>query len=309
MHPSSEARLFALADVAPDASDRVPQAMHTKIKARLSAIEQSDGVRVLHACESGSRAWNFASPDSDFDVRFIYARDVAWYLSPRVERKRDVIEHPVDAVWDVNGWDVRKALMLAARSNPPLFEWLSSPIVYQKDDAALATLRAVATACFSPRAVMHHYLSMAQKTMPHLEGDAEGQVRHKKYLYALRPVFACRHVAHEIAHEARDAAGPRMPPLDFDQLRALDRETAPAAHAVPTAVHDAIDALLVRKRAAGEMATGPAITVLNTWLKAELDRLPAVCQAAPAGGFGPDDTEVRNALLDDAFRVLIGAFV
>jgi predicted nucleotidyltransferase len=98
---------------------------------RLAAIEQTEAVRILYACESGSRAWGFASPDSDYDVRFPYVRPRDWYLSIDLERRRDVIERPIEGVLDINGWDLRKALQLMRKSNPPLFEWLHSPLVYR----------------------------------------------------------------------------------------------------------------------------------------------------------------------------------
>jgi len=101
-----------------------------RIVARLREIESAESVRILYACESGSRAWGFASTDSDYDVRFIYLRPVDWYLSIDLERRRDVIEYPIQDLLDINGWDLRKALRLLRRGNPPLVEWLGSPIVY-----------------------------------------------------------------------------------------------------------------------------------------------------------------------------------
>ena len=98
------------------------------ILAQLNEIEKNHDVVILYACESGSRAWGFPSADSDYDVRFIYLRPVKWYLS--VEEKRDVIEVPINEQLDINGWDLRKALQLFRKSNPPLMEGLGSPIVY-----------------------------------------------------------------------------------------------------------------------------------------------------------------------------------
>ena len=46
---------------------------------KLKEIEQTENIRILHAVESGSRAWGFPSPDSDYDVRFIYAYQNAFY--------------------------------------------------------------------------------------------------------------------------------------------------------------------------------------------------------------------------------------
>lgn len=107
--------------------------VRTRVLVELEAIEQRHDVRVLFACESGSRGWGFASPDSDYDVRFLYVHKPEWYL--RVEPQRDVIERPIDDVLDVSGWELRKALQLMRRSNPTLFEWLDSPVIYREDAA------------------------------------------------------------------------------------------------------------------------------------------------------------------------------
>ena len=108
----------------------VEAAIRTAIEGELRAIEANEQVTILYACESGSRAWGFPSSDSDYDVRFVYVRPLDWYLSIAVERRRDVIERPVDATLDISGWDLRKALNLLNTSNAPLIEWTTSPIGY-----------------------------------------------------------------------------------------------------------------------------------------------------------------------------------
>jgi len=102
--------------------------MKQKITSRLQEIEEKEKVRILYACESGSRAWGFPSSDSDYDVRFLYLHPVEWYLS--IKKRRDVIESPISEQLDINGWDLQKALLLLRKSNPPLLEWLGSPIIY-----------------------------------------------------------------------------------------------------------------------------------------------------------------------------------
>ena len=94
----------------------------------LKKIEEQKNVKIIMAIESGSRAWGFASPDSDYDVRFIYVRKEEDYL--KLEKTRDVIEWKLDDVLDINGWDIKKALQLLHNSNPTVFEWCASPIVY-----------------------------------------------------------------------------------------------------------------------------------------------------------------------------------
>ena len=103
--------------------------VRSAVEAQLAALERDHDVTVLFACESGSRGWGFASPDSDYDVRFVYVHRLDWYL--RVDTRRDVIEVPVSDELDVSGWELRKALQLMRKSNPPLFEWLHSPLVYR----------------------------------------------------------------------------------------------------------------------------------------------------------------------------------
>ena len=48
--------------------------MKNIILEKIKEIERTENVKILHCIESGSRAWGFASPDSDYDVRFIYVR-------------------------------------------------------------------------------------------------------------------------------------------------------------------------------------------------------------------------------------------
>src|SRR5438045_8726086 len=123
--------------------------MEERIKAALTEIERDEGVRIFYACESGSRAWGFPSADSDYDVRFLYVRPRDWYLSVDVERKRDVIERPITDELDVSGWDIRKALMLLKKSNPPLLEWLGSPIIYRETLTIADRLRSLLPAYYS----------------------------------------------------------------------------------------------------------------------------------------------------------------
>ena len=104
-----------------------------RIHKELSTIEKRENLTILLAVESGSRAWGFPSPDSDYDVRFFYIRPREYYLS--LEKRRDVVELPFDDVLDISGWDFDKTLRLLRSSNPTLFEWVSSPIIYRKHPA------------------------------------------------------------------------------------------------------------------------------------------------------------------------------
>ncbi|WMJ74060.1 nucleotidyltransferase domain-containing protein [Cytophagaceae bacterium ABcell3] len=182
--------------------------MESTIVQRLQEIETQYEVKVLLAVESGSRAWGFPSPDSDYDVRFIYVHRPEWYLT--IQDKKDTIELPEKELLDFSGWDIRKALKLLKKSNPPLLEWLNSPVVYTEIPEIVQGLRELAKACFSPVAVMHHYLSMAVKYKG-LVDKAGGQVKIKNYFYALRTAFACKWMLDKHT----------MPPVDFTEMLVL----------------------------------------------------------------------------------------
>jgi predicted nucleotidyltransferase len=150
---------------------------HQDILTELERIEHEENVRILYACESGSRAWGFPSKDSDYDVRFLYARPVDWYLS--ILEKRDVIERPISGMLDINGWDLRKALNLFRKSNPPLLEWLQSPIVYRENRAIAEQIRRISPFTFSQKSCMYHYLHMAKRNYrEYLQGE---RAKIKKY--------------------------------------------------------------------------------------------------------------------------------
>jgi predicted nucleotidyltransferase len=220
--------------------------MKATILEQLVSIEQMP-VRILYACESGSRAWGFPSPDSDFDVRFIYAQPRDHYLS--IRDRKDTVELPVNPILDVNGWDIRKALQLFLKSNSPLYEWLQSPIVYREGPGLAAELRRLMPDYYSQRAGCHHYLAMAYNALTNdLRAD---HVPLKKYFYALRPTLACGWIL-----EKRT-----VPPMEFPVLRTLvpDRRW-----------NETVDNLLEQKAKADEKALIPLVPVLQDWLVATL---------------------------------------
>jgi len=231
-----------------------------EIENALDTIERDERCVICLAVESGSRAWGFESTDSDYDVRFIYVRPLDWYLSIDLA-KPDVIEKPITGDLDVSGWDLRKALGLLRKSNPPLLEWLQSPIVYRERPDVARGLRALAGECYSPRATFFHYLSMAKgNRREYLSGDV---VRRKKYFYVLRPLLAMRWI--------EDDRGPV--PIEFHKL--LDA-------IVPSGkLRDAIDQLLVAKRSGAELDSGPSIPAIGEYIDAELERLEPAGHAVP----------------------------
>jgi predicted nucleotidyltransferase len=239
----------------------IPAATRAEISRRLANVEAEEGVRILLAVESGSRAWGFASPDSDFDVRFVYCRPPDWYLSVDLEEKRDVIEYDITDEIDLNGWDLRKALRLLARSNPTIVEWLQSPIEYlargRFREAALDLLPEV----YAPASGIHHYRSMAKANYRgYLKAEL---VPLKKYFYALRPLLAIRWIDEQKA----------PPPIEFQRLLvALEHRPDLMAN---------VEALLEKKKAAAEMNLGPALQPLNDYIESELDRLEGFTREPP----------------------------
>jgi hypothetical protein len=159
--------------------------MKEKILKKLKEIENSNNVEILFAVESGSRAWGFASPDSDYDIRFIYKHKPDYYLS--LWEQPDVIEFMTEDDLDGSGWDLRKAIKLLAKSNAPLIEWLFSPIVYYANDDFVKQMQDIAVKCFSPIAVLHHYLGTTKNFMEVCEME---EVNLKSYFYALRTALA-----------------------------------------------------------------------------------------------------------------------
>ena len=212
----------------------------------------SEAVRIRYACESWSRAWSFPSVDSDYDVRFIYLHTRDWYLSIDLEHKRDVIERPIDDQLDITGWDLRKALQLLRRFNPPLMEWLGSPIVYWEEFTMAAQMRDLMSRYYSPVACLYHYLHMAQGNYrDYLKGPT---VWIKKYFYVLRPILAINWIERGLG----------VVPTEFQVLaeRVVD---APE-------LKEEIGKLVVAKRRGEELDRGPRIGPISDFVESELAR-------------------------------------
>jgi uncharacterized protein len=233
--------------------------MEESIIAELERIAATENIKILHACESGSRAWGFPSPDSDYDVRFIYLRPLDWYLS--IDRRQDTIALPINSVLDINGWDLCKALKLFHGSNSVIYEWLQSPIVYQSSQDLAGELLGLADRYYSCRAGLHHYLSMASGCeRDHLRSP---QVRLKKYFYALRPVLAAMWI---IKYQA-------VPPMEFEKLLAIVADR--------TIVLTAVRELLLSKRTANEATEIPTVLILNDFIRTEIANCEVAVKAFP----------------------------
>jgi predicted nucleotidyltransferase len=250
--------------------------INQRVNDALAQIEAEQKVRVLFACESGSRAWGFASCDSDYDVRFLYIHPHEHYLA--VDAKRDVIEIPIAQDLDLSGWELRKALKLLRKSNPPLLEWLKSPIVYRKDKRFALEFNALAGEFYSPRRCFAHYLHMAKGNWrDYVRGRQE--VSLKKYLYIFRPLLACRWIERGLGQV----------PMLFQRLveSVLEEQQVRAE----------LNRLVLRKKAGGELSLGAPLEVLSHFIERELPRLEGLAT--------PTEAEVDVKLLDEFFCRLV----
>ncbi len=219
--------------------------MDEEIKLQLQNIERTSNIKILYAVESGSRAWGFASTDSDWDVRYIYIHHPDWYLS--IDDKKDSLETMLPNDLDLSGWEIRKALKLFRKSNPPLMEWLRSPLLYLEAGPFAESLRKLSGEYFSPKNCMHHYLHMAEGNFrEYLQKDL---VRTKKYFYVLRPILACECI------ERTNSMAPMEFEILFNEL-ITDKN-----------LKTEINTLLERKRSGEELNEDPKIEILNEYLR------------------------------------------
>ncbi len=162
---------------------------HT-IQSALLDLAKTHEVQTLWACESGSRAWGFASPDSDYDGRFLFMHSRSTYTSPW--DPPDEIRAALPDDLDFAGWELRKALRLAYKSNAPLLEWLQSPIIYAQAPQFHAEFLELARAAYSPKECARIYLGTARTASEDFLPD--GRIKIKKLFYILRPLLAARWV-------------------------------------------------------------------------------------------------------------------
>ena len=240
------------------------------IKEKLSQIEQRENIRILYACESGSRAWGFASPDSDYDVRFIFVRPVENYL--RVKELPDFIDAELNEVYDINGWDLKKFFKQLYKSNPVLFEWANSPIVY-KTTPEWESVKAIMKEYVLQVAMIHHYRGMGRRNCKEaisanekaklsrnpsskdlgrtIRGSA-GEIVLKKYLYVLRPVLACVWIMQKHT----------VPPTEFSKL---------VDEVLPDELKTSVEELLVVKKSSGEKDKGSRIPQIDSFIESKLN--------------------------------------
>lgn len=162
------------------------------IKDKLKEIEEKHWVKILYACETGSRAWGFPSPDSDYDVRFIYMHERDWYLS--LNKSKDTIEH-MDGDLDITGWDLRKSLMLLHKSNASLIERFQSPIEYYAVGNIKTEFNELINTYYSPISVFFHHYSLANKFWDEIK--SKNSYKLKSWFYLVRSLLSCYWVVND----------------------------------------------------------------------------------------------------------------
>ena len=258
--------------------------IQNEIQENLNAVEKKYQVKILLAVESGSRAWGFASPDSDYDVRFIYVHRPEEYL--RVDTLKDVIEWQLDEVLDINGWDIRKVLLAFGKGNPNVMEWANSGIIYRKAEEWDA-LKEMGAHYFSEKSALCHYYGTANSTLQKFLTGSE--IRYKKYFYALRPLLCCRWI--EKYHSA--------PPMEFEKLLSLFAEPDDV---LTRELYEAVRELLVRKAETEEKDLNPQIPVIIDFIRNECQRQKRLSEELP------DDHRYDFTGLNEAFRGLLAAY-
>ena len=251
--------------------------MFEKIKKELARIEEESGIKILLAVESGSRAWGFASTDSDWDVCYIYIHKLDWYL--KIDDLKDSHEEMLPNDLDLSGWELKKALKLFRKSNPPMLEWLRSPIVYLEQFSTAEKLREMSENYFNPKSCMYHYLSMARNNFR--EFVQKDFVKSKKYFYVLRPVLACDWIKEKNT----------FPPIEFQDL--VDSQVKDEK------IKSEIVALLKRKMAGEELKKELKIEILNEFLEEKIKFYSDYVEQIT-----PND-KPQTELLDELFKEAI----
>lgn len=243
---------------------------------KIKEMEEKEHIKILHVIESGSRAWGFASPDSDYDVRFIYVRDKNFYLSLR--DTKDFIDWELNEVLDINGWDLKKALQHFHKSNATLFEWSNSPVVYYTTDAWRNLYSKTARDYFACKLALYHYYGTANKN--YHEYLLDDMVKYKKYFYVLRPILACKWIAEKKC----------PPPVLFDELvNAVLEDDMKAA----------VEDLLAKKVKMSEADKAPRIEEINRYIEEKLSYYKMTVDSMA------DDRKPDWEPLETAFRKLV----
>lgn len=246
--------------------------MKEKIKQYLINIEQDKNLKILWACETGSRAWGFPSTDSDFDVRIIYVHKTGWYLN-LTEQKNNIELMLENNEIDITGWELKKSLNLLRKSNAAMLERIQSSIIYKQDDEFIEALRAASQSFYSKIATIHHYLSMAKNGLNELESNESYKL--KKFFYTLRSALVCKWIIEK----------DEPPPIEFSKVY--------SNLSLDEGLTNRIDELIELKAAVTESYFHKNEKYLFNFIKESIDYAEAEKNKLPAA---KGDVEVLNNL-------------
>ena len=244
---------------------------------KLHQTETTHKVKIPLAIESGSRGWGFAATNADYDCRFIYAHSTERYLS--VFEPSEFIEYEVDETYDIKGYDLKRVLKYIVKSQATIYEWLSSNVVYIKDEATTKILQNLAADFFNPIPVSHHYLSLARKMLSEITATDEAKI--KKYFYILRPI-ANLNVIHQYN---------KMPFMEYDKT--LEAATPP--HDISVAIQE----LKEHKMKMMEHDKIPTNKLLVDYFNSEISRFEGILKAMK------HEKNTDHAYVDEVFRTLL----
>ena len=250
--------------------------MKNLIQQKIHEIEKERNIQILFASESGSRGWGFPSPNSDYDVRFIYLKEKDWYLKVSDKRK-DSMEFPINDDLDICGWEIRKSLQLLRKSNASLFEWLQSPIVYFSDEKIKNELWKLCEHYFNPRTMTYHYLGITKTSLEN--GLVGEQFNIKKYFYVLRPLLAAKWILEKNT----------IPPMEFDKLLVLIEDDI--------LLKKEIDILLEKKAVAMEGEFTAINEVIHKFIHNEVEQCGELVKTCP-------NNQTNSTNVDEFFRTL-----
>jgi len=228
-----------------------------RIEELLKQVEAEKNVRILYACESGSRAWGIESPNSDYDIRFIYVHELSEYLS--IIDRKDTIELMTEDDMDLVGWDIKKMLRLMLRSNASPLEWIRSPHVYRKDASFYEDWLKLAPQYIIPKVLIHHYLGLTKQSLKRGISEDDQSIGIKTYFYVLRPLLSAMWLVDKN----------EVPPIVFTELCALIQSNKELMHAI----HD----LHQRKMRALEKERTPLIPIVQDFIEKEYARCREHC--------------------------------
>lgn len=241
-----------------------------EILVELKKLETERNITILYANESGSRAWGFPSTDSDYDVRFVYAHSLDWYVN--IGTPKDQIDLFITKELDLKGWELRKALTLMKKTNVSVYEWLQSPIMYMDKDSFQAKLWALCPSYYSPKKAFYHYYSSMRNYM----NDFGETMKLKRFFYIVRSLFNSLWLVEKES----------IPPLELEDLLPLCKEKK---------VVQAIRDLVEFKATVGEGHVHEIPDILVNYVRTEFERLGNMAE-------GVKSLKVDNGLFNKFLR-------